>query len=247
MMLRSDRVAFWGAILWVPLYGIVFAGCSKTASLSAGTEVSKPAADRTDSQPGDLCEYRNVLVVREDPISAGDPRVEPLRREILSRAAATLPRVGLRAVSDPSEGYWRLFADAWADSQGNPLVHLGLRAELKLGRHLFVVMMAGEEIPYRGGLGGSYNFVTASLSDTESLDSQVETGMRWIWQLDSEQIDALCVIRSELLDEGWVAIEELRNQLIEEMEQVRRARARANRQKNLQLEVEGSRESGLME
>jgi hypothetical protein len=131
--------------------------------------------------------------------------------------------------------------------QGNPLVHLGLRGELKLGRHLFVVMMADEAFPYRGGVGGSYNFATASLFDTSLLDSQVETGMRWIWELDSEQINALCVIRSELIDEGWVAIEELREQLIEEMEQVRRARARTSQRKTLEIELEKRGESELVE
>jgi hypothetical protein len=158
-----------------------------------------------------------------------------------------LPSLGLRAVSDPSEGYWRLFADAWMGDQGNPLVHLGLRGELKLHQHLFVVMMADEGFPYRGGIGGSYNFATASLRDTGMLDSQVETGMRWIWDLDSEQIDALCVIRSELIDEGWIAVEELREQLIEEMERVRRARARTSQRKILEIELEERGESELVE
>ena len=60
---------------------------------------------------------------------------------------------------------------------------------------------------------------------------------------DSEQIAALCAIRSELIDEGWTTIEELRNELIEEMDQIRRARARASQQKNLELEVERTGES----
>ena len=49
--------------------------------------------------------------------------------------------------------------------------------------------------------------------------------MKWIWGLDSEQILALCEIRSKLIEEGWTAVDELRNELIKEMEQVRRARA----------------------
>jgi hypothetical protein len=110
---------------------------------------------------------------------------------------------------------------------------------LKLGRHLFVVAMADESFPFRGGAGGSYNFVKASLADTQLLDSQVATGMRWIGALDSEQIAALCAIRSELIDEGWTEIEEFRNELIREMEQVRQARARASQQKILEFEVEG--------
>jgi hypothetical protein len=113
-----------------------------------------------------------------------------------------------------------------------------MRGELKLGRHLFVVAMADESFPFRGGTGGSYNFVKASLANTQLLGSQVETGMRWIWRLDSEQIAALCEVRSTLIGEGW-AVEELRQELIEEMEQIRRTRARASQQKNLEIEVEG--------
>jgi hypothetical protein len=243
MTLRSCGDAFWGAALRAPLYLILLVGCAKTAPLPAEREGPQLLADDEYSHLSGFCEYRNVFVVLEDSLQSSDPRVEPLRRAILSRAAEELPRMGLRAVSDPSEGYWRLFADAWMGKQGNPLVHLRLRGELKLSRHLFVVMMADEAFPYRGGIGGSYNFVTASLSDTKTLDLQVETGMRWIWELDSEQINALCVIRSELIDEGWVAIGELRDELIKEMEQVRRERARASQEKILELEIDGSDES----
>ena len=146
-------------------------------------------------------------------------------------------------MSDPSEAYWRLFADAWTDRQGNPLVHLGMRGELNLGRHLFVVAIADESFPFRGGAGGGYNFVNASLADQQLLDSDVETGIKWIHALDSEQLAALCTIRSELIDEGWTSVEELRNELIREMEQVRQARSRAGQQKNLELEVEGIKPS----
>jgi len=231
-------VISWTGFLQAPLYLALLASCANIAPLPAQSE---------NPSPPDSCEYRNVVVLFEDPHSSGDPRVEPLRRAILSRAAEALPRVGLRAVPDPSEGYWRLFADAWVDDQGNPLVHLGLRGELKLGRHLFVVTLADERFPYRGGLGGSYNFVTASLSDTRLLDAQVETGMKWIAGLDSEQLDALCAIRSELLDEGWVAVEELRDQLIEEMQQVRRERVRASQRKTLEIEIQESGESEVAE
>jgi hypothetical protein len=238
MMLRGDADAPWLSRLRLILYLALLVGCASSPPRPTQNE---------EVLPSDPCEYRNVFVMFEEPLQSSDPRVEPLRRAILGRAAEVLPSLGLRAVSDPSEGYWRLFADAWMGSQGNPLVHLGLRGELRLGQHLFVVMMADEGFPYRGGVGGSYNFATASLRDIRMLESQVETGMRWIWDLDSEQIDALCVIRSELIDEGWVAVEELREQLIEEMEQVRRARARTSPQKILEIELEERGESELVE
>jgi hypothetical protein len=230
MMLRSCGDAFWGAALRAPLYLVLLVGCTHSEPAIAGKEAS---------QAPDFCEYRNVFVEFDNPFQVNDSRAESLRRAILSLAAEVFPQLGLETVADPSEAYWRLFANAWVDRQGNPLVHLGMRGELKLGRHLFVVAMADESFPFRGGTGGSYNFVTASLANTQLLRSQVETGMRWIWRLDSEQIAALCEVRATLIEEGWTAIEELRQELIEEMEQIRRARARVSQQKDLELEIEG--------
>jgi hypothetical protein len=229
MMLRSGGITFSRTVLRAPLYWALLVVCANTAPAGA---------DSGDPQPPDSCEYRNVLVEIDDPFRVNDARIEPLRLAILSRSVEVFPELGLKAVTDPSEAYWRLFANAWMDRQGNPLVHLGMRGELKLGRHLFVVAMADESFPLRGVAGGGYNFVNTPLADTQLFDSQVETGMRWIWGLDSEQIAALCAIRSELIDEGWTTIEELRNELIEEMDQVRRARARASQEKSLELEVE---------
>jgi hypothetical protein len=229
MMLRNCGDAFWGTTLRAPLYLVLLVGCANAEPAAAG---------KGDLQSPDSCEYRNVFVEFDNAFQVNDPRVEPLRQAILKRAAGVFPKLGLETVADPSEAYWRLFANAWMDRQGNPLVHLGMRGELKLGRHLFVVAMADESFPFRGGTGGSYNFVKASLANTQLLGSQVETGMRWIWRLDSEQIAALCEVRSTLIGEGW-AVEELRQELIEEMEQIRRTRARASQQKNLEIEVEG--------
>jgi hypothetical protein len=230
MMLRNCGDAFWTAALRVPLNLVLLVGCANTEPATAGSE---------DPQSPDSCEYRNVFVEFDNPFQRNDPRVEPLRRVILNRAAELFPELGLVRVADPSDAYWRLFASAWMDRQGNPLVHLGMRGELKLGRHLFVVAMAEESFPFRGATGGSYNFVKASLANTQLLESQVEIGMRWIWRLDSEQIAALCEVRSRLIGEGWTAVEELRQELIEEMEQIRRARARTSRQKSLEIEIEG--------
>jgi hypothetical protein len=230
----SRREALWGVALRALLYLVFLVGCAN----------SQPATSRSeDPESPDSCEYRSVFVELDDPNPLSDPRVEPLRRAILSRAAEVFPELGLRSVADPSEAYWRLFANGWLDRQGNPLVHLGMKGELKLGRHLFLVAMADESFPFRGGAGGSYNFVKASVANTPLLESQVETGMRWIWALDSEQIAALCEVRSALIEEGWTEVEELRQELIREMEEIRRARLRASEQKNLELEIEEIGES----
>ena len=162
MRLRNCGGALWGAALGVPLYGAVLAGCANAELATAGNE---------DPQSPDSCEYRNVFVELDNPSQVTDPRVEPLRRAILTRAAEVFPELSLITVADPSEAYWRLFANAWTDRQGNPLVHLGMRGELKLGRHLFVVAMADES----WGSSGSRRELIAGLAPGTRAAYQMAT------------------------------------------------------------------------
>jgi hypothetical protein len=252
MMLRDRADSLPTGLQRAALSLILLVGCANTGQSEARSADRHASPPNKHSSPSDAsenrlspdaCEYRNVFVELENPDPPTDRRAEPLRRAILNRAIEVLPQLGWVEVGDPAEAYWRLFADGWMGRQGNPLVHLGMRGELRLGRHLFVVSMADESFPFRGGLGGSYNFAEASLADASQLDAQVEIGMRWIWALDSEQIAALCEVRNELIDEGWTAVEELRQELIEEMQQVRQARARSNPRKDLEIEVEEQRPS----
>jgi len=250
MMLRGHGDVLPTGFRQAALALILLVGCANTGPSAAGSadrhasprdEHPAPSDASEHRLPPEACEYRNVFVEFDNPDSPTDPHAEPLRRAILNRAIELLPQLGWVEVTDPGDAYWRLFADAWLDRHGNPLVHLGMRGELKLGRHLFVVSMADESFPFRGGIGGSYNFAKASLADASQLDAQVEIGMRWIQALDSQQIAALCEVRNELIDEGWTAVEELRQALIEEMEQVRQARARSIPRKDLEIEVEEPR------
>ena len=58
---------------------------------------------------------------------------------------------------------------------------------------------------------------------------------------DEHQLDFPVLYASA--KEGWAAVEELREALVEQMEQIRRARARASQRKNIELEVEELGES----
>jgi hypothetical protein len=77
--------------------------------------------------------------------------------------------------------------------------------------------------------------------NTERYRSEVEQAVRLLWGLESRQVAALCAMSAKLKAEGWVGIKELRIELIEEVKRVRRARARAERNKRLELEVEDPR------
>ena len=57
-----------------------------------------------------------------------------------------------------------------------------------------------------------------------------------MFKRSSALLDALCAISDELREEGWTGIEELRMELVEEMQRARRRREK--QRKNLELMVE---------
>lgn len=209
-------------------------------ALVAGCASSQPSATAlsAESRSADACDYLNVFVVVDESYRAADPDVEWIRQLVLAESAVALSRLGPKIVFERSEAYWRLHAEGWSDAWGNVLVHVGLQPELKLGRDMFAVLTAGEPLPYRGGIGSGYNFADPVPPDVEELRRRVEAGMSWIWQREAEQVLALCEVRARLIEEGWTEIDELREELIKEIQHVRRERARAQRDKQLQLEME---------
>lgn len=227
---RSRLLVGFGFATSASLLLILFTGCA--SGKSAAQPV--PAVPQADS----ACAYLNVFVALDAPVHTGDAEAELVRRAILLESAEVLSRLGLRMVRDGSEAYWRLYAEGWRDSHRNFLVHVVMQGEPKLVRHMFVVLTAGEELPYRGGIGSSQNFAIKAGTDARSLKPMVENAMRWIWERESEQILALCEIRSRLIEEGWTEIDELRDELVKEIRHVRGERARAQREKNLRLEIE---------
>jgi hypothetical protein len=75
----------------------------------------------------------------------------------------------------------------------------------------------------------------------------VERAVRLLWGYESKQVAALCGMSAQLKDEGWMGIRELRVELINELKRVRGERARAERNKRLELDVEGPMPLGSSE
>ncbi len=73
---------FGDAAVWASLYLVLLVGCASTEPV---------VAEKEDPQASGPCEYRNVFVEFDNPFQRNDPRVEPLRRAILSRAAELFP------------------------------------------------------------------------------------------------------------------------------------------------------------
>ena len=187
------------------------------------------------------CEYVNVFVDRSlgDPSANDWERVEPIRRGGLEMAAAVLPSLGLRIVRDRAEAHWVLSASGLVGPTFGIFVEL--TAELELQRDLYVAELDDAGFPYRGTIGGNYYFEVDPEQGPETIRYDIYRGVKQLWDLEFEQISALCQMSTQLKEEGWDGMKELRIELAEEIKRVRAARARAHQEKRLQLEVEDPR------
>jgi hypothetical protein len=103
---------------------------------------------------------------------------------------------------------------------------------------MFLIQMSDGTIPYRGSLGSGWSFDFGDSGWARVIDERAPEGVRSIWELEREQITALCAARSTLAAEGWTEIEELRNALVDEMRRVRSERARATQRKRLEIRLD---------
>jgi len=148
--------------------------------------------------------------------------------------------MGLRIVTDRADAYFILEASATFSHKPVMQLSAALLGTPKLYHHIFVVMTNDESFPYRGVLGTTHswfieNFKSYSLDNYPRL---AEESMKFIWDRESSQIEALCDVKEELVAEGWADIEELRLQLVLDMIGIRAERAREKQEKSLTVEIE---------
>jgi hypothetical protein len=202
------------------------------------------------AEPSDSCEYLKIYVEPDNHIVDGADLwlAEPLRKLILELAVEALPELGLRQVQDRSNAYLRLISTGISLESGDVVEQIGLDAELKLERHMFAVLMEDPRgFPYRGDLGSTSTAVlprdralawlNATGEDFLDLRATVKVAMKALWDIEAEQMLALCNARSKLVEEGWADIEELRKELVLEIGQVRRDRRDLHQRKQLKLEA----------
>ncbi len=192
--------------------------------------------------PENSCTYRNVWVDTNDasdgPISVFS---EKTRREGMLRAISSLDSNEFWRVKNREDAYWSFRISAWTDRYGNTNLILSLAPELKLARHIFIVMIDDPTFPFSGDLGAGWKIVFSG-RDLRKMNSSVDDGIRSISRRESEHLKALCSARERLVREGLSDIEELREQLVEEMRRLRRMRA-ADQQRHLHLAVEPDSEA----
>ena len=219
MKIAQGAGSIWGALLLVFL------------AISA---VSGDLADRgTES-----CEYLTVYADASIADEAGARRkiAEPMRRAFLQMAAATLSGLGLRVVQSPEDAYWTLTASSLVGPTSVG-IFIELTGSIELQYHLYIAELDRDGFPYRGEVGGNHYIDILPYTEAERYRSEVERWTRLLWQMESQQVAALCVMSAKLREEGWMGIKELRIELIEEMKRVRRERAGTAQTKRLELDV----------
>lgn len=203
---------------------LVWLAISAVSGTSAGREVG-------------ACEYRAVHVDASiaDEAAGGLEVAEPMRRAFLQMAAAILPRLGLRVVQRPEDAYWTLTASSLVGPTSVG-IFIELSGSIELQHHLYIAELDRSGFRYRGEVGGNHYIEILRYTQPERYASEVERGVLLLWQLESEQVAALCEMSVKLREEGWIGIKELRIELIEEMKRARRERAAQT--KRLELDVE---------
>ncbi len=197
-------------------------------------------AVRGDSVEGGAaaCEYLTFYVDASiaDEAAGGREIAEPMRQGFLRLATDAFRRQGLRNVQGPEDAYWTLTASSLVGPTSVG-IFIELTGSIELQYHLYIAELDRDGFPYRGEVGGNHYIDILPYTEAERYRSEVERWTRLLWQLESEQVAALCVMSAKLREEGWMGIKELRIELIEEMKRARRERARAARTKRLELNV----------
>ena len=214
----------------------------RVSGLVLGLQLALVAPCFADSLEAEHCEYRKAYV---EPQSArvGSPEtgaLEPLRQRILASWARAAREVGLELSRDRDGAWLRLQVTAMFSDAGDPYIRFDLTPYLKLQHHLFIAVMDDPEFPSGGRLGSSYGVELNPFPPEHELEQTIRVAMRVVWSRASQEIEALCALRARLIDEGWTELEELRKQLILDMERVRAARRRDTQRKRLKLQIESA-------
>ena len=194
------------------------------------------------------CEYRSVIVdaTIADETAGGREIAEPLRRAFLQIATEALPGLGIHVVENREDAFWTLTASGLVGPTSVG-IFIELTGSIELQHHLYIADLDKNGFSVRAGVGGNHYIGVLPDTQPERYRRDVERAVRLLWGYESKQVAALCAMSAQLKDEGWMGIRELRVELINELKRVRGERARAERNKRLELDVEGPMPLGSSE
>jgi len=211
------------------------------ALLLGSTEAAQASPNPYDSPELQTCEYMNFIVFRdfpeyEQPEGLANEAILRQTEDVFSRE---LELAGFHRVSD-GETPW-LFLRAILQSSSlrsnavSGIVELGPRSNLY--RDLAMAPGAGSKSANDIGMIAVIEANTRSASATAKLQELARAKARWVRNRSYPALSALCKWRTELVLDGLTP-EDLREQLVEGMDRIRRVNREGKQQKELKLEVE---------
>ncbi len=209
--------------------------------LLGSVEEARACPNPFDSPAAQTCEYMNFVVFRDFPdyeLPEGLAN-EAILRETEDVFSRELELAGFHRVSD-GETPW-LFLRAILQSSSlrsnavSGIVELGPRSNLY--RDLAMAPGAGSKSASDIGMIAVIEANARSASATAKLQELARANARWVRNKSYPVLSALCKWRTDLVLDGLTP-EDLREQLVEGMDRIRRVNREGKQQKELKLEVE---------
>ncbi len=192
------------------------------------------------------CSYFNFVVAAESPLvererfTPGWQSVEKDRQIWLDATKQGATALGFTLVSDIEQAGFILQATGGnaGRAQGMLFLNVSLIPTPRLIHHQFVAAMNDETFPFTNNLGASYTITFPGQGYTpEDIWAAVVTTVELAWSQSHRAVLALCETSELLVSEG-ITMEELRQELVKEIQTIRERRVREKQMKHLEVQVE---------
>lgn len=191
------------------------------------------------------CPYRNVYVEfafndmkNRETLYTGWQEAEIDRQKMIGVLAGQIQRAGWVRVVNEEEAAFIVGSTGMQVQgiSGQIGISLGIGPTLKVAHHAYIASLSDPEFPLpRDGFGASQTIYVSGGSYTNAaLVSQLDLLLQASQVRSLPTVAALCDVRAQLTNEG-TSLEELREELVREIEQVRE---RHRQEKRLQIDVE---------
>ena len=236
---------FLSALVLVPA-GCVSRPQTEVQLPSAKLEQLRSTMDESEKKIASSCPYFNFAVVEEqqtvelERFNPGWQLVERDRQIWLDATRQAASALGFTLVQEVEEAGFVLQASGGRTTQAGLLfLNLQLVPTPRLMHHVFVASMNDGDFPFSMTLGSNYTFTFQPQGyATAHISTAAATITELAWSQSRETVLTLCEVSEMLVDEG-ITMDELREELVKEIQRVRRQR-RGRQLKQLDIEIEES-------
>ena len=192
------------------------------------------AAVQTQPDLGD-CDYMGFYVDYDMNARPGSPDdSERVRTETLRIAASMLPRYGFHIAETASVASWKLTSKVSRRFAGDSFtVWISLTPSERQLNHFFVAETSGYPLPPRSMTGMGVPF--REIRTTPST-SRVKAAVALIARFEKERVAPLCAASATLKMEGWSDIEDVKAQMIRDVQRLKKERSESTREGNAGVE-----------